>query len=111
MTKLAFTTLACPDWSLPQVIDAARRYGYDGVELRLLDGEVIELTLPRGERERVRRQFDEAGLRSSASTPLSAWPRRRTPPRWRRLCGASSSWPTSGAHRCSASSPDPGRPT
>jgi len=37
MTKLAFTTLACPDWSVPQVIDAARRYGYDGVELRLVD--------------------------------------------------------------------------
>ena len=36
--KLAFTTLACPDWTLEQAVDAAQRYGYAGIELRLLDG-------------------------------------------------------------------------
>ena len=40
--KLAFTTLACPAWSVAQVIEAARDYGYDGVEWRLLEGEVID---------------------------------------------------------------------
>src|SRR6185436_17225515 len=29
----------CPDWSLPAVIDAAGRLGYDGVELRFLEGD------------------------------------------------------------------------
>ncbi len=62
MTKLAFTTLACPDWSVPQVIDAARRYGYDGVELRLIDGEIIDPAMPREERQRVGRLFADAGL-------------------------------------------------
>lgn len=40
--KLAFTTLACPGWSAARVIEAAREYGYEGVEWRLLDGEVID---------------------------------------------------------------------
>lgn len=40
--KLAFSTLACPAWSIEQVAEAAAGLGYDGVELRLLDGEVID---------------------------------------------------------------------
>lgn len=40
--QLAFTTLACPDWSLATILDAAVRYGYEGIELRLLDGAVLE---------------------------------------------------------------------
>ena len=32
--KLAFTTLACPDWDLGQIIDAAVAAGYDGVDFR-----------------------------------------------------------------------------
>ena len=39
--KLAFSTLAVPAWSIEQVAEAAARLGYDGVELRLLDGAVI----------------------------------------------------------------------
>ena len=39
--KLAFTTLACPNWSLEQAVAAARQYGYEGLELRLLDGELL----------------------------------------------------------------------
>jgi sugar phosphate isomerase/epimerase len=62
MTRLAFSTLGCPGWTLEQVVDGARRYGYDGVELRLLDGEPIGPELPAGERARVRRAFAGAGL-------------------------------------------------
>jgi sugar phosphate isomerase/epimerase len=40
--KLAFTNLACPAWRIDQVASEAARLGYDGVELRLLDGEVID---------------------------------------------------------------------
>ncbi len=60
--KLAFSTLGCPDWSLDEVIAATRQYGYDGVELRLLDGEIITPELSQSERERVRAAFAEAGL-------------------------------------------------
>jgi fatty-acyl-CoA synthase len=62
MNRLAFSTLACPAWSVPQVIDAARRDGYDGVELRLIDGEIVDAAMPRGERERVGRLLDAANL-------------------------------------------------
>ncbi len=51
--KLAYTTLACPDWTLAQVIDATKRYGFDGIEMRLLDGEIIPPNLPPHDRERV----------------------------------------------------------
>ena len=40
--KLAFTNLACPAWPIDRVASEAARLGYDGVELRLLDGEVID---------------------------------------------------------------------
>ena len=62
MNKLAFSTLGCPGWSLEQVLDGVRRYGYDGVELRLLDGEVIEPTLSQSERQRVKNAFKSANV-------------------------------------------------
>lgn len=39
--KIAYSNLACPEWSLEEVFSNAVKYGYDGVELRLLDGDVI----------------------------------------------------------------------
>jgi len=39
MPKIAFSTLACPDWTWPQVLDAAARCQYDGVEVRQIAGE------------------------------------------------------------------------
>jgi len=61
--RLAFSNLACPDWSLPEVVDAARRFGYEGVELRLVGGEVIDPdALPPSERASVARLFAQARL-------------------------------------------------
>jgi glucosamine-6-phosphate deaminase len=62
--KLSFSTLGCPDWSLPRVIDMAGRAGYDGIELRFLEGDDAlwqrpELTTGLAES---RRRFDDAGL-------------------------------------------------
>jgi sugar phosphate isomerase/epimerase len=37
--KLSFSTLGCPAWTLPRVIEAADRMGYDGIELRFLEGD------------------------------------------------------------------------
>ncbi len=36
MNPLAFSTIACPDWNVDQVISAAQQYGYEGVELRTM---------------------------------------------------------------------------
>lgn len=60
--KLAYSTLACPDWSLVQVIEATKRYGFDGVEMRLLDGEIIPSDLAPHERERVATECRAAGI-------------------------------------------------
>jgi sugar phosphate isomerase/epimerase len=34
--------LACPQWPTEQIVTNALNYGYDAIELRLLDGEVID---------------------------------------------------------------------
>lgn len=62
MIKVAFSTLACPGWTVPEVIEAARRYGYDGVEVRLIDGEVIDPAMPRADRARIGGLFEAAEL-------------------------------------------------
>lgn len=40
--KFAFSTLACPRWSVEQVVENAVNMGYNGVEWRLLDGKIID---------------------------------------------------------------------
>ncbi len=37
--KLSFSTLGCPSWSLAAIVDAAGRHGYDGIELRFVEGD------------------------------------------------------------------------
>lgn len=72
--KLGFNTLSCPDWSLERVAEMARTHGYDGVELRLIDGEVISAESLRANRARIRRLFDGQGprlLALAASSHLS----------------------------------------
>ena len=44
--KTSFSTLACPNWSLPEVLQAAVSYGYDGVELRVIARELDLWKLP-----------------------------------------------------------------
>ncbi|HEU5101408.1 MAG TPA: TIM barrel protein, partial [Roseiflexaceae bacterium] len=60
--KLAFSTLACPGWTLEQAVVAAREYGYAGLELRLLDGEILRSDLDIEARRRVRERCTDAGL-------------------------------------------------
>jgi len=49
--KLSFSTLACPDWTLSQIITIASAAGYDGIELRFVENEdsLWKLPLFRGE--------------------------------------------------------------
>jgi sugar phosphate isomerase/epimerase len=62
LMKLAFTTLACPGWSLEQAVAAARQYGYEGIELRLIDGELVRADLDIEARRRVRELCTDAGI-------------------------------------------------
>lgn len=44
--KVSFSTLACPDWTMPQIIAIAVGEGYDGIELRFVQGEDSLWKLP-----------------------------------------------------------------
>lgn len=37
--KISFSTLACPEWKMPEIIKMAGDTGYDGIELRFIEGE------------------------------------------------------------------------
>ncbi|RYG28088.1 MAG: sugar phosphate isomerase/epimerase, partial [Chitinophagaceae bacterium] len=37
---LSFSTLGCPDWSFAQILEAAHRYGYKGIEVRGIQREL-----------------------------------------------------------------------
>ena len=54
--KISFSTLACPNWTLAQVIDIAKAAAYDGIELRFLENEDSLWKLP---------AFQGAGLHQS----------------------------------------------
>jgi sugar phosphate isomerase/epimerase len=61
--RLAFSNLGAPNWSFERTVAAAREYGYDGLELRLLDGEPIEAAkLDRAVRRNVAQALSRADL-------------------------------------------------
>ncbi|HEV2252998.1 MAG TPA: sugar phosphate isomerase/epimerase family protein [Streptosporangiaceae bacterium] len=60
--RIAFSTLAFPDASLASVVSLGRRWGYAGVELRLVDGELIDPRMPPADRARVKQTVMAAGL-------------------------------------------------
>ncbi|MCB9854468.1 MAG: sugar phosphate isomerase/epimerase [Phycisphaerales bacterium] len=38
--KLAFSSVACPNWNLATMVEKAKEYGYEGIELRGLEGQM-----------------------------------------------------------------------
>ena len=60
--RIAFSTLAFPDATLAQAVALGRSWGYTGVELRLVDGELIDPAMPAADRAAVRRTASAAGL-------------------------------------------------
>ncbi|HZQ81520.1 MAG TPA: TIM barrel protein [Gaiellaceae bacterium] len=49
---IAFSNLAAPGWTLERAVEAVSEYGYDGLELRLLDGDPIDIAALSGDRRR-----------------------------------------------------------
>jgi len=63
--KLAFSTLGCPDWDLQTIAAAVERYGFAGVELRAVAGELDLLGRPEfqpGAVETTRRWLTEKSI-------------------------------------------------
>jgi len=66
--NIAFSTLACPDWSWTDIIANGTRFGYHGVEVRLLQRETDLLKRPEfhhNQRATRRRELADAGFRIS----------------------------------------------
>jgi sugar phosphate isomerase/epimerase len=60
--RIAFSTLAFPDASLASAVSLGRQWGYAGVELRLIDGELIDPRMPAADRAQVKRTVTAAGM-------------------------------------------------
>jgi len=60
--RVAFSTLAFPGTTLATAVSLGRRWGYAGVELRLIDGELIDPRMPATARAAVKRIVTAAGL-------------------------------------------------
>jgi sugar phosphate isomerase/epimerase len=60
--RIAFSTLAFPEASLATAISLGRSWGYAGVELRLIDRDLIDPAMPAGDRAAVRHTAAAAGL-------------------------------------------------
>jgi sugar phosphate isomerase/epimerase len=59
---IAFSTLAFPDATLAEALSLGRSWGYAGVELRLIDGQLIDSSMPAAERVRVKQTIASARL-------------------------------------------------
>lgn len=65
---VSFSTLACPDWSFGEIVAQGSRFGYDGVEIRLLQRETDLLGRPEFQSAQLgarRRELSDAGFRIS----------------------------------------------
>lgn len=60
--RIAFSTLAFPGRSLTEALDLGAGWGYEGVELRLVDGELVEPSMGVAQRDRVAEVLGRAGL-------------------------------------------------
>lgn len=60
--KIAFSNLACPEWSMEEVFTHATEFGFDGVEIRLLDGNVIPPNLDGTTRRRIVQLAKESNI-------------------------------------------------
>jgi sugar phosphate isomerase/epimerase len=60
--RIAFSTLAFPDATLASAASLGRSWGYTGIELRLIDGELIDPSMPAADRTQVKRTVTAAGL-------------------------------------------------
>jgi sugar phosphate isomerase/epimerase len=63
---LAYSNLACPEWHFERTVEAVATYGFDGLEVRLFDGEVVTPAISNQSRRRA-----ELALRHS-STKVAA---------------------------------------
>ncbi len=60
--KLCYSTLACPEWTLEQCVEEAKKDGYEGLEIRLLDKELMTGQLDKEKRRKVKSLCTDNGM-------------------------------------------------
>jgi sugar phosphate isomerase/epimerase len=78
MNMLAFSTLACPGWSIETVLEKAVEYGYEGIEWRGGAQGHIRPGMPAREIATLRTRASDAGLASLALTTYTSFVSRLT---------------------------------
>ena len=65
--KVSYMTWVAPEWDITKLIEGARKYGYNGVELRVEKGHAhgLELETPPEELARARSTFTQSGVEIS----------------------------------------------
>ena len=73
LPPIAFSTLACPEWSPDEVVDHAAALGYDAVEWRGGTEGHVSTAWPADRRAALRRRMDERGIAALAVTAYSVF--------------------------------------
>jgi len=73
MNPLAFSTLACTDWSINTIITKALEFGYKGIEWRGGPDGHVKPTLPQTEITALRKMSNDAGLMVLAITTYTSF--------------------------------------
>lgn len=60
---LAFSTLGCPDWSFEHAAEQAAKHGYQALEVRLYNGDIIPADLSQSERASIRRILSQNNIK------------------------------------------------
>lgn len=64
--RLCYSNLASPEWSFERTVEAVATYGFDGIEIRLLDGEVVTPSLSHATRRRAEMALRASGVSVAA---------------------------------------------
>lgn len=73
MNLVAFSTLACPGWSIPTVIAKAVEFGYEAIEWRGGPEGHIQPTISSSEKNALQKMSRDAGLKALAVTAYTSF--------------------------------------
>lgn len=73
MNPIAFSTLACPGWSIQTIITRAAEFSYDGIEWRGGPEGHVQPTMPSSEKTALQKMSADAGLRALAVTAYTGF--------------------------------------
>jgi sugar phosphate isomerase/epimerase len=71
--RLAFSTLACPEWTPSEVVDAAARFGYDAIEWRGGDDGHVRTSWSRRQRQLLRDEMADRGIEALCVTAYTSF--------------------------------------